>query len=76
MDTGAVRAVRDKHKSLFSAGILKVVGDFSAQDAVSLCDAAGVEFARGLVNFSSEVSASDAGCCNCFICDTQHCLML
>jgi hypothetical protein len=54
MDTGAVRAVRDKHKSLFSAGILKVVGDFSAQDAVSLCDAAGVEFARGLVNFSSE----------------------
>ena len=31
LDAGAVRAVRDKHKSLFAAGITKVTGDFHAQ---------------------------------------------
>lgn len=54
MDSGAVRAVKDKHKSLFSAGITRVVGTFQAQDAVSLCDDSGAEFGRGLVNFTHE----------------------
>lgn len=54
LDDGAVRAVRDHHKSLFPVGVIKVVGDFSAQDAVSLCDATGNEFARGLSNFDSK----------------------
>lgn len=31
LDDGAVRAVRDRHKSLFPVGVIKVVGDFSAQ---------------------------------------------
>lgn len=31
LDDGAVRAVRDKRKSLFPVGVIKVVGDFSAQ---------------------------------------------
>jgi hypothetical protein len=31
LDAGAVRAVRDRHKSLFAAGITKVTGDFHAQ---------------------------------------------
>lgn len=31
LDAGAVVAVRDKHKSLFAAGICKVVGDFHVQ---------------------------------------------
>jgi hypothetical protein len=55
MDAGAVCALRDRRKSLFSAGITEVSGDFQSQDAVSLCSAAGVEFARGLVNFTVEV---------------------
>ncbi|KAK9846452.1 hypothetical protein WJX81_004071 [Elliptochloris bilobata] len=56
MDAGAVRAVRERSKSLFSAGIVRVSGDFAAQDAVRLCDAEGVEFARGLCNYAcSEV---------------------
>jgi hypothetical protein len=55
MDDGAVRALRDRRKSLFSAGITDASGDFQSQDAVALCDAAGVEFARGLVNFTVEV---------------------
>lgn len=50
-----MRAVRDKRKSLFSPGILKVVGDFHSQDAVSLCDKNGREFGRGLANYNSEV---------------------
>lgn len=31
LDAGAVHAVRDKHKSLFAAGIKKITGDFHAQ---------------------------------------------
>ncbi|KAL6745743.1 Aspartate/glutamate/uridylate kinase [Haematococcus lacustris] len=54
MDSGAVQAVKGKHKSLFAAGITHVEGDFHTQDAVSLCDQQGMELARGLVNFSAE----------------------
>lgn len=57
LDSGAVQAVRERGTSLFSAGIIRVRGDFCAQDAVRLCDASGSEFARGLCNYSfSEVS--------------------
>lgn len=31
MDDGAVHAIRDRHKSLFPVGVIKVVGEFSAQ---------------------------------------------
>lgn len=51
LDPGAVRAVRDRRCSLFSTGIVKVVGDFEEGDAVRICDAEGREFARGLVNY-------------------------
>lgn len=54
MDDGAMHAIRDRHKSLFPVGVIKVVGEFSSQDAVSLCDASGHEFARGLSNFDSK----------------------
>lgn len=54
MDAGAMHAIRDRHKSLFPVGVIKVVGEFSAQDAVSLCDQSGHEFARGLSNFDSK----------------------
>lgn len=113
-----MHAVRDKHKSLFAAGIKKITGDFHAQvgkrrakenmmgstgrdlrpagqsamqaaqrvtkavpirsprhcfgctprtacivpqDCVSICDLSGVEFARGLINFSSEEVGAVAG---------------
>lgn len=52
MDEGAVRAVRSQGKSLFSAGIARVVGRFGAQDCVLLCDAEGNAFAQGLSNYS------------------------
>jgi glutamate 5-kinase len=59
LDGGAVAAVRDRRKSLFAAGVVRVQGSFHAQDAVSLRDAAdGQEFARGLVSFSSSELAA------------------
>jgi glutamate 5-kinase len=54
LDGGAVQAVQDRKKSLFSAGIVSVSGDFHAQDAVRLCDARGAEFARALINYAVE----------------------
>ncbi|HEY9907175.1 MAG TPA: glutamate 5-kinase [Thermosynechococcaceae cyanobacterium] len=54
LDDGAVRAVRNAGKSLLPAGIVATEGTFESQDAVVLCDRAGQEIARGLVNYSSE----------------------
>ncbi|KAG1659378.1 hypothetical protein FOA52_007841 [Chlamydomonas sp. UWO 241] len=54
MDVGAVKAVKDRRKSLFCPGITKVVGSFHLSDGVALCDATGAEFARGLSNFASD----------------------
>ncbi|WP_427018132.1 glutamate 5-kinase [Pseudarthrobacter sp. P1] len=54
LDDGAVKAVRDRHKSLLPAGITAVVGQFEAGDAVELTDRNGGVLARGLVNFSSD----------------------
>jgi glutamate 5-kinase len=54
LDSGAVRAVRERRASLFSAGIVGVEGRFRAQEAVRICDAEGREFARGLVNYGSD----------------------
>ena len=52
LDAGAVRAISQDGKSLLSAGITEIKGDFQAQDAVVLCDRSGQEIARGLVNYN------------------------
>ncbi|MBF2027121.1 MAG: glutamate 5-kinase [Oscillatoriales cyanobacterium C42_A2020_001] len=53
LDDGAVRAIRNAGKSLLAAGVVGVEGEFESRDAVILCDRAGTEIARGVVNFSS-----------------------
>ncbi|MCC0176626.1 glutamate 5-kinase [Waterburya agarophytonicola K14] len=53
LDGGAVKAVTQKGKSLLPAGIISVEGEFSTSDAVRLCDEAGIELGRGLVNYNS-----------------------
>ncbi len=53
LDEGAVKAVLTKGRSLLPAGVIDVVGNFEAQQAISLCDRAGKELARGLSNYSS-----------------------
>jgi glutamate 5-kinase len=51
VDEGAVRALKDKGKSLLPAGITAVHGDFELGETVSIVTAAGVEIARGLVAY-------------------------
>ncbi|MCY7323561.1 MAG: glutamate 5-kinase [Phormidesmis sp. CAN_BIN36] len=54
LDDGAVEAICNAGKSLLAAGILQVEGEFESHDAVTLCDRAGNEIAKGLVNYSRE----------------------
>ena len=53
LDEGAISAISQGGKSLLPAGILHTKGEFVASDAVQLCDRAGNEIARGIVNYSS-----------------------
>lgn len=61
LDNGAVDAITNKHKSLFGPGIKKVAGNFSSEEGISLCNLDGMEFARGLANYSSEEIKKLAG---------------
>ncbi|GAB6164309.1 glutamate 5-kinase [Thermostilla marina] len=54
VDAGARRAIEKSGKSLLPIGIIDVVGNFSKGDVVAVRDADGVEFARGLTNYSAE----------------------
>lgn len=54
LDDGAVEALRHRGKSLLPSGILNIRGEFSSGDPVSCVDANGKEFAKGLVNLSSQ----------------------
>ncbi len=55
LDSGAVTALTSRGKSLLPSGIVEVKGTFAAGDPVSCVDTDGKEFAKGLVNFSSDV---------------------
>jgi glutamate 5-kinase len=57
LDAGAVRAVVEGRRSLLSAGITGVTGNFSGGDVVSLRDPHGAVVARGVVAYdASELS--------------------
>jgi glutamate 5-kinase len=53
VDPGARRALVEGGKSLLPSGVVTVGGEFSAGDAVSIRDAEGREFARGIVNYDA-----------------------
>jgi glutamate 5-kinase len=60
VDAGARQAVQNKGRSLLPIGMVQVTGpkgednvSFGKGDVVALCDAAGLEFARGLSNYSA-----------------------
>ena len=61
LDDGAVKAVTVKGRSLLPVGVRGVTGDFSKGDVVSLCDASGHEFARGLSNYPATDATRIAG---------------
>jgi glutamate 5-kinase len=52
LDEGARRALVEGGKSLLPSGIKGVDGGFDRGDAVRLCDLDGVEFAKGVINYS------------------------
>lgn len=61
LDAGAVAALAERGKSLLASGIIDVKGSFEAGDPVSCLTQDGKEFAKGLVNFSSDMIARMKG---------------
>ena len=53
VDEGAVTKLRDEGKSLLPIGVVDVLGDFHRGDVIAVRNAAGLEIARGLANYSS-----------------------
>ena len=54
VDQGAWRAVIKQGSSLLPSGLKGVTGNFGAGECVRCLSPEGVEFARGLVNYSSQ----------------------
>jgi glutamate 5-kinase len=61
VDRGAREALERGRRSLLAAGVVKLDGSWAAEDAVEVVDEAGEVFAKGLVRWSSDVLASNAG---------------
>lgn len=61
VDDGARRAITEKGRSLLPVGVRGVAGNFGKGDLVTVTDAAGVEIARGLCNYSAADAARIAG---------------
>lgn len=53
LDAGAVRALTHDHKSLLAIGVTGVEGEFERGDVVACVDQHGVEWGRGLINYSA-----------------------
>ena len=53
VDDGARQAVVDGKRSLLPVGVVRVEGEFEAQDTVDVVDESGSVFARGLVRYAS-----------------------
>ncbi|HJQ70607.1 MAG TPA: glutamate 5-kinase [Blastocatellia bacterium] len=61
VNDGARRALIERKASLLAAGVKEVRGSFERGDAVSILDEQGREFARGIVNYSSEEARKISG---------------
>jgi len=61
VDEGAVKALSARGKSLLPAGIVEVRGKFHVGDPVACENAAGAEFARGLVAYDADAIRRIAG---------------
>lgn len=53
LDDGAVRALREKGRSLLAVGVKSVEGSFERGDPVACADLQGREIARGLINYDA-----------------------
>ncbi|WP_397475152.1 glutamate 5-kinase [Pusillimonas sp.] len=53
LDDGAVKALTQGHKSLLPIGVIAVEGEFERGDVVACIDEHGIEYGRGLINYSA-----------------------
>lgn len=53
-NSGAKSALLEKKASLLPAGVVYLEGNFERGEVVSITDESGLEYARGIVNYSSE----------------------
>ena len=60
VDAGAHRAITQGKASLLASGIMRVESHFAPMDVVSIVDAEGREFARGIANCASVEAEQDA----------------
>ena len=61
VDDGARDALERGQRSLLPAGVVKLDGTFTADDAVEVVDTGGTMFAKGLISWSSDDLAEYAG---------------
>lgn len=54
VDSGAYRAITERKASLLASGVVRVERHFAPMDVVSILDAEGREFARGIAKCDSE----------------------
>jgi glutamate 5-kinase len=54
IDDGAVRALRERGRSLLAVGVTRVYGHFARGEVVACVDVQGREIARGLVNYDAK----------------------
>ncbi|MCF7984137.1 MAG: glutamate 5-kinase [Thiohalocapsa sp.] len=54
LDDGAVRALRERGRSLLAVGVTAVFGHFNRGEVVACIDSAGREIARGLINYDAQ----------------------
>ncbi|HIJ80785.1 MAG TPA: glutamate 5-kinase [Desulfuromonadales bacterium] len=62
VDEGARNVLVKKGKSLLPSGVIRVEGRFERGACVRVCGPDGIEFARGLSDYSSGETARIAGC--------------
>ncbi|MFM7331247.1 MAG: glutamate 5-kinase, partial [Brachymonas sp.] len=53
VDAGAAQKLQGGKVSLLPVGMTAVQGDFSRGDVIAICDAQGIEIARGLANYAA-----------------------
>ena len=61
VDDGAKRALVGQGRSLLAIGVTGIDGRFDRGDVISIVDAEGIQFARGITNYDSESAASIRG---------------
>ena len=61
VDQGAQAVLAREGRSLLPSGVLRVEGEFDRGDCVRVCDPEGVEFARGIVDYSHREIGKVAG---------------